>query len=219
MARHASPRATTPRLPPPALGSSRGGPAPAPPAGPSPAAGGSHLKRALPLARVYRILERGPVLLVTTARAGRPNVMPLSWQTMIDFEPPLVGIVMSDRNWSWRALDVTGECVLNVPTVELARAVVGCGNCSGERVDKFRRYHLTPRPARLVAPPLIDECWASLECRVVDRRLARRYGRCVLEVVQAWHDPAVRRPRTLHHLGHGSFMVAGELIKLRSARA
>jgi flavin reductase (DIM6/NTAB) family NADH-FMN oxidoreductase RutF len=177
------------------------------------------VKRTLPLSRVYRVLERGPVLLVTTARAGRANVMPLSWQTMIDFEPPLVGIVMSDRNWSWRALDATGECVLNVPTVELARAVVGCGNCSGERVDKFRRYRLTPRPAKVVAPPLLDECWASLECRVVDRRLVRRYGLYVLEVVQAWHDPAVRRPRTLHHLGHGSFMVAGELIKLRSAKA
>jgi len=38
----------------------------------------------------------------------------------------------------------------------------------------------------------------------------------VLEVVKAWIDPAVKKPRTIHHLGHGNFMVGGETIKLKS---
>jgi flavin reductase (DIM6/NTAB) family NADH-FMN oxidoreductase RutF len=176
------------------------------------------VKRSLPLARVYRILEPGPVVLVTTAQAGRANVMPMSWHTMIDFEPPLVGCVVSDRNHSFRALRATRECVLNVPTVELARAVVGCGNCSGSRVDKFARFDLIQRPARLVAPPLLEACFASLECRVVDTRLVQRYGFFVLQVVQAWHDPSVREPRTLHHAGRGAFRVAGEVLRLPSRK-
>lgn len=49
------------------------------------------MKTELPLAEVYAILEPGPVLLLSTAQAGRANLMALSWHCMLDFEPPLVG--------------------------------------------------------------------------------------------------------------------------------
>jgi flavin reductase (DIM6/NTAB) family NADH-FMN oxidoreductase RutF len=175
-------------------------------------------KRSLPLARVYRLLEPGPVVLLTTCARGRLDVMPMSWYTMIEFEPPLVGCVISDRNHSFRAVQATGECVLNIPTSELVRAVVRCGNTSGRTVDKFRAFGLTPVAAARVRAPLVDECYASLEARVIDARMVRRYGLFVLEVVQAWIDPNVKRPRTLHHRGRGEFMVAGEIIRLRSGK-
>jgi flavin reductase (DIM6/NTAB) family NADH-FMN oxidoreductase RutF len=77
-------------------------------------------KREFPLGEVYRLLEPGPVVLVTTCRAGRANIMPMSWHTMMEFVPPLVGCVISDQNYTFEVLRATGECVLNVPTVELA---------------------------------------------------------------------------------------------------
>ncbi|HMN66069.1 MAG TPA: flavin reductase, partial [Burkholderiaceae bacterium] len=67
-------------------------------------------RRALALSKVYQLLEPGPVVLLTTARKGRPNVMTLSWHTMMEFEPPLVGCVVSDRNYSFAALKATREC-------------------------------------------------------------------------------------------------------------
>jgi len=176
------------------------------------------MKKSYPLSKVYGLLEPGPVVLITTAHRGRANIMTLSWQTMMDFEPPLVGIVLSNRNFSFAALTATRECVVNIPTVELAVKVVGCGNTSGRRVDKFAAFKLTPRPARRVAAPLIDECYANLECRVVDSRMANRYNFFVLEVVQAWIDPARRRPRTLHHLGRGRFVVDGRTLTLSSRK-
>lgn len=173
-------------------------------------------KRSLALSRVYRLLEPGPVLLVTTAYRGRANVMTMSWHTMMDFEPPLVGCVLSDRNYSFTRLKTTKECVLNIPTVELAPQVVGCGNASGRRVDKFAAFGLTALPASRVAAPLIGECFANLECRVIDARLAKQYNFFVLEVLKAWIDPTVAEPRTLHHRGRGEFMVAGRTIRLPS---
>jgi flavin reductase (DIM6/NTAB) family NADH-FMN oxidoreductase RutF len=154
--------------------------------------------------------------LVTTAHQGRANVMTLSWLTMMDFEPPLLGLVMSDRNYSFDALKATKQCVINVPTVELAKQVVGVGNCSGRRIDKFAKFGLTPRAAKVVAPPLIDECYANLECRVTDARMVKKYCFFVLEVVKAWIDPARKHPRTLHHLGNGRFIVDGKIITLPS---
>ncbi len=46
--------------------------------------------RELPLGKVYQLLEPGPVVLLTTARRGKPNVMTMSWHMMVDFEPPLL---------------------------------------------------------------------------------------------------------------------------------
>lgn len=172
--------------------------------------------RSLPLSKVYGLLEPGPVVLLCTARRGRANLMAMSWHTMLDFEPPLVGCVVSDRDFSFKTLRATRECVIAIPDESLARQVVGCGNTSGRRVDKFARFGLTPLPAAHVAPPLVAQCHANLECRVVDTRMVDRYGLFVLEVVKAWIDPARKDPRTLHHRGHGRFMVAGPTIRLPS---
>ena len=102
-------------------------------------------KKALPLSKVYSLLESGPVILVTTARKEKSNIMTMSWHTMMDFEPPLVGLVMSDRNYSFGLLKATKECVINIPTVQIAEKVVGCGNTHGDKVNKFEKFGLTPK--------------------------------------------------------------------------
>ena len=173
-------------------------------------------KKSIPLSKVYGLLEPGPVVLVTTIRRRRPNIMAMSWHTMIEFEPPLVGCVISNRNYSFGLLKATKECVINIPTVEIAEKVVGCGNTSGANVDKFEKFCLTPRTAERVGAPLIEECFANLECRVVDTRMVAKYCLFVVEVIKAWVDPTVKNPQTIHHLGRGDFMVAGGKIKLRS---
>jgi flavin reductase (DIM6/NTAB) family NADH-FMN oxidoreductase RutF len=173
-------------------------------------------RRSFPLAKVYRLLEPGPVVLLTTAQRRRLNVMTMSWHTMMEFEPPLVGCVVSDRNSTFSALKATRECVIAIPTAELARSVVGCGNTSGTKVDKFAAFGLTPAAAEAVTAPLVEECYANLECRVVDTRLVNKYCFFVVEVIKAWVDPSIKDPRTIHHRGMGRFMVAGRTIKLPS---
>ncbi|HEX8986851.1 MAG TPA: flavin reductase family protein [Rhodocyclaceae bacterium] len=173
-------------------------------------------KRNYPLSKVYGLLETGPVILLTTSHRGKHDIMAQSWHTPLEFEPPQVAVVVGYRSTSYALLKASRECVIAIPTVELTDAVVGCGNTSGAKVDKFARFGLTPGKAALVGAPLIDECYANLECRVVDTRMVNRYGLFVLEVVKAWVDPARKDPRTLHHRGDGRFMVAGETFKSAS---
>jgi flavin reductase (DIM6/NTAB) family NADH-FMN oxidoreductase RutF len=173
-------------------------------------------KKSLALSKVYALLEPGPVVLLTTARKDERNVMAMSWHTMLEFEPPLVACVVSDRNHSFKLLRASKECVINIPTADIAKQVVGCGNCSGARTDKFKRFGLTPRAGRSVKAPLIDECFASLECRVIDTSMVAKYSLYVLQVCKAWIDPQLQHGKTIHHLGYGKFMVAGATIKLRS---
>lgn len=174
-------------------------------------------KRRYPLGKVYGLIEPGPVVLLATAGKTRPNVMTLSWLMPVEFEPPLIACLLSDRDYSYGLLRKCRECTVNIPTVELAEQVVAVGNCSGREVDKFAAFGIATRPATCVAAPLLDACYASLECKVYDSRMANRYGIFILEAVQAWVDTAIKNPRTLHHRGMGAFMVAGETIRLKSA--
>ncbi len=43
-------------------------------------------KKSFPLSRVYRLLEPGPVMLVTTSHKGNANIMTQSWHTMMEFD-------------------------------------------------------------------------------------------------------------------------------------
>ncbi len=172
--------------------------------------------RELALSEVYRLLEPGPVVLLTTSRAGRDNVMAMSWHMMVEFTPPLVACVVSEADYSFAALRATRECVIAVPAAKLAKTVVAIGNCSGRTTDKFTAFGLTRVPARRVAAPLVTECLANLECKVADTRFVRRYDLFILEVVQAWRDPTQRNAKTIHHRGRGEFSVDGETIKFAS---
>jgi flavin reductase (DIM6/NTAB) family NADH-FMN oxidoreductase RutF len=109
--------------------------------------------------------------------------MTLSWHTILEFEPPLMGCVIRNRNYSFELLQAASEYVINLPTVEIAGQVMGCGNTSGANLDKFKRFGLTPRSAMPVGAPLTKECFANLECRVTDTRLVESFF--VLEVVKA----------------------------------
>ncbi|RCW23147.1 flavin reductase (DIM6/NTAB) family NADH-FMN oxidoreductase RutF [Ciceribacter lividus] len=169
-----------------------------------------------PLSKVYQLIEPGPVVLLTTSEGGRPNVMTMSWHMMMEFTPPMIACIVSAADHSFHALQQTGECVIAIPTVELAEKVVAVGNCSGRDTDKFATIGLTPLPAEEVRAPLISECFVNLECRVVDQSFVPRYNLFVLEVVKAWYDPAQTAPRTIHHRGYGTFAVDGEEITLDS---
>lgn len=172
-------------------------------------------KRDFPVADVRRYLEPGPIVLVTSHYKGRANIMTMGWHAVMEFSPSLVGCCVSRANHSHAMIRGSGECVINVPTRDLARIVVAIGNCSGADVDKFTRFGLTPVSAANVGAPLIAECHSSFECRVHDRRLVRDYDFFVLEVVKAHVAARPKWPTTIHYRGEGVFMVSGRQIDLR----
>jgi flavin reductase (DIM6/NTAB) family NADH-FMN oxidoreductase RutF len=154
-------------------------------------------------------------VLVTTSSVGRLNIMTMSFHMMIQFEPPLIGCVIGTWDHSFTALKKNKECVIAIPSVDLATEVVEIGNCSGQRVDKFTAFGLTPLPAEEVKAPLIAECLANLECRVVNTSLVKKYNLFIMQVVKAWTDPNHKERRTIHHNGDGTFVVDGKTIDLK----
>jgi len=167
-----------------------------------------------PLSRAFQFLEPGPVVLVATQDRGKTNIMTMSWHMVMDFTPR-IGCIIGPWDHSFAALRATGECVIAVPTVDLAKTVVGIGNCSGRDTDKFQAFGLTAVPGEIVKAPRIAECLANIECRMVDDGLIEAHNLFILEGVKAWVDAERTERRTLHANGDGTFAVDGETLNLR----
>jgi flavin reductase (DIM6/NTAB) family NADH-FMN oxidoreductase RutF len=95
---------------------------------------------------------------------------------------------------------------------------VGVGNTTGAKVDKIKQFRLTAEPPSFVKAPMIGECFANLECKVVDTKMVSKYCLFILEVLNAWMTTSKKRQRMIHHCGNGNFVVDGEKIKLPSKK-
>ncbi len=142
--------------------------------------------------------------------------MTMGWHTVMEFSPSLMGCIISNQNHSFEMIRKSRECVINIPTQDMAKKVVGIGNCSGSEIDKFGKFKLTAIPAAEVDVPLIKECYANFECKLHDGALVNRYNFFVFEVVKAHVATSPKYPRTLHFRGDGVFMLSGRSIKLPS---
>ena len=172
--------------------------------------------RPMKLSKAFTLLEPGPVVLVTTSDGRKHNVMTISWTMVVDFTPQFA-MTTGEWNYSFKALRNTRECVIAIPTVDMLDKVVGIGTCSGADTDKFARFKLTPIPAKVVKAPLIKECMANIECRVVD--IVRRHSIVVLEGVAAHSAPGRRVARTVHAVGDGTFVADGRRLDRRRLMA
>jgi len=172
--------------------------------------------RRLRLGRAFTLIEPGPVVLVTTHDGRKDNIMTISWTMVLDFTP-VFAITTGEWNHSYAALRKSRECVVAIPTVDLLDKVVGIGTCSGKDTDKFARFGLTPVRGKFVRAPLIKECLANLECKVVD--IVKRHDIVVLEAVAAYLDTGRKEKRTVHAVGDGTFIVDGRRIDRRKMMA
>jgi flavin reductase (DIM6/NTAB) family NADH-FMN oxidoreductase RutF len=173
-------------------------------------------KRDFPVNKIRQFLEPSPVVLVSSAWKGKDNIMTMGWYTIMEFKPSFIGCVISNQNYTFEMVKKSKECVINIPTRNLAKKIVGIGNCSGAKIDKFKKFKLTSIPGSKVNAPLILECYANFECKLADMKLVKQYNFFIFEVNKAHVATSPKYPPTLHYRGDGIFMVSGRSIKLPS---
>lgn len=163
----------------------------------------------LRISKAFTLMESGPVVLVTTNDGKKNNLMTISWTMVVEFTP-LFAITTGPWNYSFAALRKTRECVIAIPTVDMLDKVIGIGTCSGVDTDKFEKFMLTPVKGKCVKAPLIKECLANIECKVID--IVKKHNIFVLEGVAAYFDNSRKEQRTFHAVGDGTFIVDGRKI-------
>lgn len=170
-----------------------------------------------PLDKVVRLLEQGPLVLVTTADKGKSNIMTMGFHMMVQHDPPLIAFVLGPWDFSYSALVKTKECVIAIPGVDLMKKAVDIGNCSGADMDKFKEFNLDGLQAKTVKAPLIKQCLANIECRIINTQLSGKYNLFIAEAVNAWVNTDRKEQRIFHHRGDGTFSIDGRTKDLRAS--
>ena len=166
-----------------------------------------------PVDKVRRFIEPGPVILISSAWKGETDVMTCGWHMMMGYD--VIGCFIWDQNHSCDLIRKSRECVINVPTADMTKTVVGIGNTTGAEIDKFAEFGLTAQPAERVRAPLIGECFANLECRLADTRLISRYSLFMFDVLKAHAPKSPRLPHMIHYSGDGIFAVSARAVNLK----
>ncbi|OJX87370.1 MAG: flavin reductase [Paludibacter sp. 47-17] len=166
----------------------------------------------LELQKAFMLLEPGPVTMISTSHEGKHNLMTISWTMVMDFTPRFA-LLTGSWNYSCEALLKTKECVIGIATADLVDTILDVGTTTGRKIDKFAQFGLTPLPASHVSAPLIKECYANIECRVVD--YIEQHSIFVLDGVKAWIDEDRKEKRILHARGDGIFIADGEIFERR----
>ncbi len=175
------------------------------------------MKKQVAISRATRLINPGPVVLVTARYKDRVNAMPAAWVVPLSKTPPLVGVAIHHARYTYDLVKRSEQFVLNVPGRPLAEAVMKLGSISGHDVlDKFALVGLALADAQQVNAPLIEGCLGWIECALVDAPEVGDHTLFVGEVLAAQVEEEAfdeawllqeEDLKPLHHLGGDLFAV------------
>ncbi|MDR5837194.1 flavin reductase family protein [Caballeronia sp. LZ034LL] len=182
------------------------------------------------LEHASRLINHGPTVLVTSAHAGRRNVMAAAWSMPVEFTPPRIAIVIDKRTFTRELAAASGTFGVIVPGAAAMDMTYAVGTTDGRELDKFKAFGIETVEGPVLGLPLIEKnCAAWLECKLIDEKHTEDvYDTCFAEVVAAAADPVVfseghwhldesNEPlHTLHHLGAGNFVSASAMKKAKA---
>ncbi len=156
--------------------------------------------------KAYRLLNHGPVTLISSAHNGKRNIMAAAWVTPLDFDPPKVSVVIDKNTYTRELIEAAGTFAINVPCVAQIDTVRNVGTSSGRELqdtDKFALYGLETVAASQIDVPLLVGCVAWLECKIISEpHIQNTYDLFVAEVVAAYADERVFKEGRWSFEGH-----------------
>jgi len=181
------------------------------------------------LAHATRLINHGPVVLVSSHKEGKLALTPVAWHMPVDKDPPIIAFEISRTHFVHECIMETSDFTVNIPSVSLVESVVKCGSVSGRDSDKFKMCGLSPCVSKKISSVGVDESIAIMECVLKrDEHLLREYDMIVGEVKYAEAEKEAfdghwlfgrKDMLTLHHLGERVFCVpSGDIYDMRRKR-
>jgi len=110
------------------------------------------------------------LLLVSTSKQGKNNVMTIGWGLIgLFWGKPVFLISVRPSCYTHEIIEETGEFTINVPEENMNDIVEHCGEVSGREHDKFSECKLDLLKSKIVKPPVIEQCKLHYECRVIHK--------------------------------------------------
>ncbi|MBE6700832.1 MAG: flavin reductase family protein [Ruminococcaceae bacterium] len=112
------------------------------------------------------LLSPVPVVLVSSGAVDSPNAVTVAWTGIVNTNPSMLYISLRPERHSHKIISESGEFVVNLVTRDLVRKTDSCGVYTGAKVNKFKKFNLTPEKASQVSSPMIKESPVNIECKV-----------------------------------------------------
>jgi flavin reductase (DIM6/NTAB) family NADH-FMN oxidoreductase RutF len=179
------------------------------------------------LTKVTRLLNHGPTTIITVANASQCNIMAAAWVCALDFTPPKVTVVIDSKTYTRELMEAEGSFAINLPCVKQIEMVKKVGSISGRDLpgtDKFAEYGIETFAAQEISAPLVKDCVAWLECKIIpEPHNQNTYDLFIAEVLAAhadervfsdgrWHFEGHDELRTIHHIAGGVFYATAPIV-------
>ena len=115
-----------------------------------------------------RLLNPGPVAIVTTTWRGISNAAPIAWCAPLSMQPPIVGIVVHPHRHTADLIRFSDNFAINIPGPRLAKQTAFLGSLTGLNNNKLESAGLALFNPLSIDAPLIEGCLAWIECTLQD---------------------------------------------------
>ena len=115
-----------------------------------------------------RMLNCGPLAIVTSAWRGMANAAPIAWTTPLSIEPPMVGCVIHPHRHTADMIRFSQEFAINIAGPRLLKQAAFLGSMTGLNNSKLEATGLETFAAQRIDAPLLEGCLAWIECGLHD---------------------------------------------------
>jgi flavin reductase (DIM6/NTAB) family NADH-FMN oxidoreductase RutF len=161
------------------------------------------------------------VLVTCNDDYGKTNIITIAWHTPISIKPPFYGVSIAPGRYSHDLIKNNKEFVVNFVPYDLVDKAHFCGKHSGRKTDKITETNLSLKPAKKIMVPIIEECYAHLECKKVQNYTIGDHTFFVGEVVSVQAKPSsfennllkIENISPLYYIGGNSYTTIDRGLK------
>lgn len=107
-----------------------------------------------------------PAVFVGCGTSERPNLITVAWTGIVCTDPAMTYVSIRPSRFSHRLIQESGEFTINLASADMVKKLDACGVYTGAKMDKFKRFSLTPSPCETIGAPGVEESPLILECKV-----------------------------------------------------
>ncbi|MFW6040624.1 MAG: flavin reductase family protein [Thermoplasmatota archaeon] len=170
------------------------------------------MKENLPKNIAVKLLPHFPTVLVGTGDKNKTNLITVAMVHVFSFDPPLIGVGISPKRYSFNLIQESMEFTINVPSADQVEKIMSCGKVSGREIDKFEKFNLTKEESKEISVPCIEEFPLNIECRLIQQIETGDHHWFIGEVVGGKKSTDYVRHNAILYWG-GEFRIPRELIE------
>jgi flavin reductase (DIM6/NTAB) family NADH-FMN oxidoreductase RutF len=109
-------------------------------------------------------------VIVTASARGRDDAMTAAWHTSISLRPPIYGVAVTSKRFTYQLITESREFGINFIPLEKASLAAAVGGTSGQHMDKFERFNIKKEKPLKTTAPILRDAYAAYECRLLDSK-------------------------------------------------